>query len=62
MMPRRQTAATKGVEILVNLNARVPRSLWRRVRMECAVHGRFVQTFITEAIEEQLHPRKRRGA
>ena len=60
MMLRRQTAGTKGTEVLVNLNARVPKSLWRRVRMECAVRGRLIQTFTTEAIEEQLHPTRRR--
>jgi hypothetical protein len=27
--------------------------------MECAVDGRFIQTFIAEAIEEQLDPTKR---
>jgi hypothetical protein len=57
--PRRQIAPIKDSRVLVNLNARVPEPLWRRLRMECAVDGRFIQTFIAEAIEEQLDPTKR---
>jgi hypothetical protein len=59
--PRRHIARTKDSNVLVNLYARVPESLWRRLRMECAVGGRLIQTFIAEAIEEQLDPTKRPG-
>ena len=48
-------------EMLVNLNARVPRNLWRRVRLQCTREGRLLRTFITEALEERLkHERRRR--
>jgi predicted HicB family RNase H-like nuclease len=62
IIPRRQTALIRSSKILVDLNARVPESLWRQLRMECAVDGRSMQTYIAEAIEEQLDPTKRRGA
>jgi len=49
-------------EMLVNLNARVPRNLWRRVRLQCTREGRLLRTFITEALEERLKlARRRRG-
>jgi predicted HicB family RNase H-like nuclease len=47
-------------EVLVNLNARVPRNLWRRVRLQCLRQGRLLRTFITEALEERLRTEKRR--
>ena len=49
-------------EMLVSLNARVPRNLWRRVRLQCTREGRLLRTFITEALEERLKlARRRRG-
>jgi len=47
-------------EILVNLNARVPRNLWRRVRLQCTREGRLLRSFITEALEERLRVERRR--
>jgi hypothetical protein len=47
-------------EILVNLNARVPRNLWRRVRLQCTREGRLLRSFITEALEERLRLERRR--
>ena len=47
-------------EILVNLNARVPRNLWRRVRLQCTREGRLLRSFITEALEERLKVERRR--
>jgi hypothetical protein len=47
-------------EILVNLNARVPRNLWRRVRLQCTREGRLLRTFITEALQERLRVERRR--
>ena len=47
-------------EMLVNLNARVPRNLWRRVRLQCTREGRLLRTFITEALEERLKVERRR--
>jgi len=64
-MARRKAASSDDVadEILVNLNARVPRNLWRRVRLQCTREGRLLRTFITEALEERLRQemRRRRG-
>ena len=67
-MARRSTAvATEedlSAEPLVNLNARVPKHLWRRVRLKCLEEGRLLRTFITEALEEHLRTRTKatRGA
>ena len=63
-MARRKSApGDLADEILVNLNARVPRNLWRRVRLQCTREGRLLRTFITEALEERLRDsrRQRRG-
>jgi hypothetical protein len=60
-MARRKSAAEEAVdEILVNLNARVPRNLWRRVRLQCTREGRLLRNFITEALEERLRLERRR--
>jgi len=61
-MARRNSAPEDASdEMLVNLNARVPRNLWRRVRLQCTREGRLLRTFITEALEERLkHERRRR--
>ncbi len=67
-MARRSTAVASEEDIasepLVNLNARVPKHLWRRVRLKCLEEGRLLRTFITEALEEHLRSRTRgsRGA
>ena len=47
-------------EGLVNLNARVPKHLWRRVRLQCLREGCLLRSFITEALNEHLRPRARR--
>lgn len=44
----------------MNLNARVPRDLWRRVRVQCLREGRLLRTFITEALREYLSTKSRR--
>jgi len=60
-MARRKTAPTVTIdEVLVNLNARVPRNLWRRVRLQCTRDGQLLRTFITEALEERLRAERRR--
>ena len=60
-MARRKSAPDDSIDdILVNLNARVPRNLWRRVRLECTREGRLLRTFITEALEERLRGERRR--
>jgi hypothetical protein len=60
-MARRKNAPDDVAdEILVNLNARVPRNLWRRVRLQCTREGRLLRTFITEALEERLRGERRR--
>jgi hypothetical protein len=45
---------------LVNLNARVPKHLWRRVRLRCLEDGRLLRAFITDALREHLRERTRR--
>lgn len=60
-MARRKSAPEESADdILVNLNARVPRNLWRRVRLQCTREGRLLRTFITEALEERLRVERRR--
>jgi hypothetical protein len=62
-MPRRKTVPARDVpakEILVNLNARVPRELWHRIRVHCTREGRMLRDFITEALEERLRRERRR--
>jgi hypothetical protein len=60
-MARRKSAPENALdEMLVNLNARVPRNLWRRVRLQCTREGRLLRTFITEALEERLKLERRR--
>ena len=60
MARRKITPAEVADELLVNLNARVPRNLWRRVRLQCTRDGRLLRTFITEALEERLRVERRR--
>jgi len=60
-MARRKAALMDDVdEMLVNLTARVPRNLWRRVRLQCTREGQLLRTFITEALEERLRAERRR--
>ena len=62
-MTRRKTGETEHAnDILVNLNARIPKSLWRRVRLQCTRQGRLLRSFIQEALQERLHSQKRRHA
>ena len=60
MARRKSTRGDLADEILVNLNARVPRNLWRRVRLQCTREGRLLRNFITEALEERLRGQRRR--
>ena len=54
-MPQRRTLREEIVEEpLVNLNARVPKELWRRVRLQCLREGRLLRSFITDALREHL--------
>jgi len=49
-------------EILVNLNARVPKHLWRRVRLQCLREEcLLLRSFITEALREYLREQVRRA-
>jgi hypothetical protein len=53
-------AGDTSSEPLVNLNARVPKHLWRRVRLRCLEEGRLLRAFITEALREHLRACTRR--
>jgi len=53
--------STSADEALVNLNARIPKQLWRRVRLQCLREERLLRTFITEALREYLRSRAGRG-
>jgi hypothetical protein len=46
----------------VNLNARIPKRLWRRVRLQCLREDRLLRSFITEALREHLRERHARRA
>jgi hypothetical protein len=60
-MARRKSAPEQDIDgILVNLNARVPRNFWRRVRLQCTREGRLLRNFIAEALEERLRAERRR--
>ncbi len=60
-MARRKAVPELTEETLVNLNARVPRDVWRRVKVQCTRNGRLLRSFITEALEERLRRERRRG-
>lgn len=60
MQPLRKTVGDDSNEPLVNLNARVPKHLWRRVRLQCLREGRLLRSFITEALQEHLRARQAR--
>jgi hypothetical protein len=51
---RRDRSTRDTTEPLVNLNARVPKQLWRRVRLQCLREERLLRAFITEALREYL--------
>ncbi len=54
--------ASDSAETLVNLNARVPKQLWRRVRLQCLREERLLRNFITEALRDYLRQRAGRRA
>ena len=53
----RERASRDESESLVNLNARVPKHLWRRVRLQCVREERLLRSFITDALREYLRER-----
>ena len=60
-MTGRATRTPEGPrESLVNLNARIPRQLWRRVRLQCLHEERLMRDFIAEALHESLRCQQRR--
>jgi hypothetical protein len=56
-MTPRDRASRDAFESLVNLNARVPKHLWRRVRLQCVREERLLRSFITDALREYLRDR-----
>jgi len=54
VVPARKRGEEEAGDLLVNLNARIPKHLWRRVRLRCLREGRLLRTFITEALGEHL--------
>jgi hypothetical protein len=60
MVSRTRSARDDG-DTLVNLNARVPKHLWRRVRLQCLREERLLRSFITDALREYLRERGRRA-
>ena len=61
MVGRKSAPEGASDDFLVNLNARVPRNLWRRVRVQCTRDGQLLRDFITEALQERLRVEGRRG-
>ena len=56
-------ASANGVQNpLVNLNARIPKRLWRRVRLQCVRDERLLRGFVTDALQEYLRTRGRVSA
>jgi hypothetical protein len=60
-VPAKRARSAGADEALVNLNARIPKQLWRRVRLQCLREERLLRTFITEALREYLRSRSARG-
>lgn len=56
-MASRNRTEVDDSETLVNLNARVPKHLWRRVRLQCLREERLLRSFITDALREYLRER-----
>ncbi len=61
-MASRQRFRRDDADVLVNLNARVPKHLWRRVRLQCLREERLLRSFITDALREYLRGRQARRA
>ena len=61
-MASRQRFRRDDADVLVNLNARVPKRLWRRVRLQCLREERLLRSFITDALREYLRERQVRRA
>jgi hypothetical protein len=59
---RNAVVEQNGHDPLVNLNARIPKRLWRRVRLQCVRDERLLRGFVTEALLEHLRTRGRAGA
>jgi hypothetical protein len=55
-------ADDQHASLLVNLNARIPKRLWRRVRLQCVRDERLLRGFVTEALQDYLRTRGRAGA
>jgi hypothetical protein len=60
-MALRQRLRRDEADVLVNLNARVPKHLWRRVRLQCLREERLLRSFITDALREYLRGQVRRA-
>ena len=60
-MPVKRVRNSGADEALVNLNARIPKQLWRRVRLQCLREERLLRTFITEALRDYLRSRSSRA-
>jgi predicted HicB family RNase H-like nuclease len=56
-----ERSSSRNTEPLVNLNARIPKKLWRRVRLQCLQEERLLRTFITEALREHLREQTARS-
>ena len=61
MAAKRVTSAARADEQLVNLNARVPKKLWRTVRVHCLEEGQLLRVFITDALSEHLGRRAKKA-
>jgi hypothetical protein len=61
-MTSRDRGSRDDSDSLVNLNARIPKHLWRRVRLQCVREERLLRSFITEALREYLRDRVGRRA
>ncbi len=61
-MARQNGIDAKEADPLVNLNARIPKRLWRRVRLQCVRDERLLRGFVTEALQEHLRARGRAAA
>jgi hypothetical protein len=62
VVPRRSGPEARTREPLVNLNARIPKQLWRRVRLQCLREERLLRGFVTEALQDYLRARSRARA
>ena len=53
-MRQRTTYHGNNDSSLVNLNARIPRDLWQKVKLSCFRDGKPLQGYIGEAVRERL--------